>query len=242
MLIVCKTCASSYHIPPEILGQTSCQLRCVGCGEEWTVNPEPTVATTAPRVEAGPVTPGARSDARRRSGRQRWPTAKRARRSDRPSKPPGTRRGAAKRVAATLGAIVVVGAAMGALAERSPIVAAIPATARLFAAVGLPVNLRGLALDNVRTNTLDLGDGKVLVVEGVVVNLRDSATTAPDIRIALRGADKRELYVWTSPAPKDRLAANEQVSFRTRLAAPPEGVRDVLVRFAPGGGSMKEGS
>jgi len=58
----------------------------------------------------------------------------------------------------------------------------------------------------------------------------------------LRGADKRELYVWTSPAPKDRLAANEQVSFRTRLAAPPEGVRDVLVRFAPGGGSMKEGS
>jgi hypothetical protein len=106
------------------------------------------------------------------------------------------------------------------------------------------VNLRGLALDNVRTNTFDLPEGKVLVVEGVVVNLRDSAIAAPDIRIALRGADKRELYVWTSPAPKDRLAANEEVSFRTRLAAPPEGVRDVLVRFASSTGKVtptKEG-
>ena len=33
MLIVCKTCASSYHIPREILGETGCQLRCVGCGD-----------------------------------------------------------------------------------------------------------------------------------------------------------------------------------------------------------------
>lgn len=240
MLIVCKTCASSYHIPPEILGESGCQLRCVGCGDEWTVTAEAIANGAAPAVEADHPGPAARPDGRRGSGRLAPnPAGGRRRRTRAP------RRHLARRTAAALAAVAVAGTAMWALAARAEIVRAVPVSARLFAAVGLPVNLRGLALDNVRTNTFDLGEGKVLVVEGVVVNLRNSAVVAPDIRIALRGADKRELYVWTSPAPKDRLAANEQVSFRTRLAAPPEGVRDVLVRFAPGAGKVaptKEGS
>jgi hypothetical protein len=82
------------------------------------------------------------------------------------------------------------------------------------------------------------------VVEGAIVNLRDSATASPNIRIALRGADKRELYVWTAPAPKSRLGPDEQVAFRTRLAAPPDGVSDVMVKFASVGDRlppMKDG-
>lgn len=133
---------------------------------------------------------------------------------------------------------------MGALAWRAAIVRAAPNTARIFAAVGLPVNLRGLALDNVRTNIFDSGDRKVLIVEGAVVNLRDSSVETPNMRIALRSQDKRELYVWTTPAPNVRLGPNEQVAFRTRLAAPPDGVSDVLVRFAAVGdrpSPMKEG-
>jgi hypothetical protein len=60
----------------------------------------------------------------------------------------------------------------------------------------------------------------------------------------LRGADKRELYVWTAPAPKAMLAANERVAFRTRLAAPPQDASDVMVRFAADAEkvtAMKEG-
>ena len=143
-----------------------------------------------------------------------------------------------------LAALAIIIAAMAGAAWRAPIVRAAPNTARLFAAVGLPVNLRGLALDNVHTNIFDLGDRRVLVVEGAIVNLRDSATLSPNIRIALRGADKRELYVWTAPAPKSRLAPDEQVAFRTRLAAPPDGVSDVMVRFASAGdrlSPMKDG-
>jgi hypothetical protein len=33
-------------------------------------------------------------------------------------------------------------------------------------------------------------------------------------------------------APKARLGPNEQIAFRTRLAAPPDGINDVLVKFA----------
>ncbi len=246
MLIVCKTCASSYHIPREIFGESGCQLRCVGCGETWTVTSEAIAADDAPLIEDEGFAPDAWREARydfRRPPLDLSPVAV--------STGPARRSGVltflkrkARGSAAIIAAIAIVGCAMGALAARAAIVEAVPGAARIFAAIGLPVNLRGLALDNVRTNIFDLDDRKTLVVEGAILNLRDSPTPAPSMRIALRGADKRELYVWTAPPPKAILGANEQVAFRTRLAAPPADVKDVLVRFATGAENvtaMKEG-
>ena len=247
MLINCKTCASSYHIPREILGENGCVLRCVGCGEAWTVTPEAIAIGGGSIVEGkrigsdgryglnDPQRPATDSGngARSESGvAMRWASARIAVNHK------------LKEVIAALAAITIVGSAMGAIAARAAIVEAAPGAARIFAAIGLPVNLRGLTLDNVRTSIFDLGDRKMLVVEGAVVNLRNSAAETPNLRLALRSADKRELYVWTAPAPKATLAANEQVGFRTRLAAPPDGVSDVVVRFASGADkvvSMKEG-
>jgi predicted Zn finger-like uncharacterized protein len=248
MLIVCKTCASSYHIPREIFGESGCQLRCVGCGETWTVTSEAVAADSAPLIEGNGFAPDPWPEARydfRRIPVELSGSAAAVRQG------PAARSGVltflkrkAKDSAAIIAAIGIVGCAMGALAARAAIVEAVPGAARIFAAVGLPVNLRGLALDNVRTNILDLDGRKTLVVEGSIVNLRDSPTPAPSMRIALRGADKRELYVWTAPPPKAILAANEHVAFRTRLAAPPDDVRDALVTFAAGAEkvtAMKEG-
>ncbi len=73
------------------------------------------------------------------------------------------------------------------------------------------------------------------MVEGAIVNLRQAGTATSDLRIALRAADGRELYVWTTRAPKSQLARGESVRFQAELAAPPEGVKDALVKFvAPG--------
>jgi hypothetical protein len=124
---------------------------------------------------------------------------------------------------------------MTAIGARESIVAAAPFAAGAYAAIGLPVNLRGLAIENVRARIDESGDRKVLLVEGAIVNLRRGETAAPDLRIALRAADRRELYVWTTRAPKDRLAGAERVGFTARLATPPEGAEDALVKFvAPG--------
>jgi predicted Zn finger-like uncharacterized protein len=245
MLIVCKTCASSYHIPQEILGENGCRLRCVGCGEISAVSPEAMATSGAPIVEGQrlgfsaleaprlgasglPAFPDG-DDGVWRQGAASKPGALSAFRRE-GARSPGSRW--------SLAAIAIIACAMAVVAARKPIVKAVPGAARLFAAVGLPVNLSGLALDNVHTNIFDLGDRKMLVVEGAVVNLRDSPTETPNMRIALRGADKRELYVWTAPAPKTRLGPNEQVAFRTRLAAPPDGVNDVLVKFASVGDKL----
>jgi predicted Zn finger-like uncharacterized protein len=244
MLIVCKTCASSYHIPREVLGENGCRLRCVGCGEAWTVTLAAMEMNGAPIVEGQRVPTGALEDAQQRSRDA-------PRRFTEATNPARRREGSSmrksdglRRTGKAFAALLILGCAMGALAARVVIVKAVPDAARIFAAVGLPVNLRGLALDNVHTNIFDSGDRKVLIVEGAIVNLRDSSMETPNMRIALRGQDKRELYVWTAPAPKAQLGPNEQVAFRTRLAAPPEGVSDVLVRFAAFGDKlspMKEG-
>jgi hypothetical protein len=74
-----------------------------------------------------------------------------------------------------------------------------------------------------------------LLVTGEIVNLRDEDISAPPLRLALRGADGRELYFWAIRPPKSSLRARERVPFRARLAAPPAGVREVLVKFAAPG-------
>jgi predicted Zn finger-like uncharacterized protein len=246
MLIVCKTCASSYHIPREILGENGCRLRCVGCGDTWAVTPGASASDDAPIEGERALIPPPRVAGTGAADHvaEFFHSANAAGRADEYSTPAPGRFWNRNGAGAALIVLAIVAGGMAAAAWRAPIVRAMPGAARLFAAIGLPVNLRGLALDNVRTDIFDLGDRRVLVVEGAIVNLRDSATASPNIRIALRGADKRELYVWTAPAPKTRLGPDEQVAFRTRLAAPPDGASDVMVRFASVGdrlSAMKDG-
>jgi hypothetical protein len=123
-----------------------------------------------------------------------------------------------------------------AVACRAGIVSIAPSTAALYSGVGLPVNLRGLSIAKVHVTVTQQTEGPgELLVTGEIENLRDSETSVPDLHLALRAADGREIYVWTTKGPKMSLIARERVPFRARLAAPPAEVRDVLVKFrAPG--------
>lgn len=122
---------------------------------------------------------------------------------------------------------------MLALGGRERIVARLPATDRLFAALGLPVNLAGVEFRNVVSKVTEIDGQKVLAVTGEVVNLRGAeATPLPGLTLTARGADGRALYVWTAQAAATKLAPGEATSFRTRLAAPPDEARDVVVRLA----------
>jgi hypothetical protein len=131
-----------------------------------------------------------------------------------------------------------------AIAARAAIVSIAPATAALYAGVGLPVNLSGLSITDVHMTVAPQTEGPgELLITGKIENLRDAKTPVPDLHLALRGGDGREIYVWTTKGPKTSLNARERIPFRARLAAPPAGVRDVLVKFsAPGdkGGQFTE--
>jgi hypothetical protein len=138
--------------------------------------------------------------------------------------------------ASALAFAVLMSAATAAIASRNAIVSCAPATAVVYAGLGMPVNLRGLAIERVRaTADPQSDDSRELLVTGEIVNLRDRETPVPDLRLALRGENGRELYAWTTRGPKSRLGPHERVAFRSRLAAPSPGVRDVLVKFAAPG-------
>jgi hypothetical protein len=107
----------------------------------------------------------------------------------------------------------------------------LPQTARLYAALGYPVNLRGIEIRNVRSRMAEEGEDSVLVVDGELANVSGRRLDVPRLHFSLTGADGRPLYAWDAPAERPALEPGESLSFRRRLAAPPAEARDVSVRF-----------
>jgi hypothetical protein len=152
---------------------------------------------------------------------------------------PGLKAPQPARAPARLGPRVALGAICAVLlvsmiaGGRERIVARVPSADRVFAAIGLPVNLAGVEFRNVVSKVTEIDGQKVLAVNGEVANLNRAATTSfPALKMTVRGADGRALYVWTANAVTSKLAPGETTTFRTRLAAPPDGARDVLVSLA----------
>jgi predicted Zn finger-like uncharacterized protein len=231
MLIVCPSCASTYSLTREQLGVEGRSVRCARCRETWfaaTIDATPEEADlVAPAVVAitGPK-PG-KLDAILRVPLRMWQEAKAAparwlSRLPTPQRPPaGALTGAA--LAMLVAAFVL---------QRETFVALAPQTAKLYAALGLPVNLRGLEFASVNTAMGMDEDQPVLIVQGEIRNIRSASVDVPPIRVMLRGADGRDIYEWTADAPRTTLGTGETVVFRTRLASPPTDGRDVVVRFA----------
>jgi hypothetical protein len=114
---------------------------------------------------------------------------------------------------------------------RSNVVRIAPQTASLYAAIGLPVNLRGLAFNDV-TTTIESHDGvQVLVVEGKIASTSQRPVEVPRLRFSVRNRSRQEVYAWTALPSRNGLAPGETLTFRSRLASPPPDAREVLVRF-----------
>jgi predicted Zn finger-like uncharacterized protein len=114
---------------------------------------------------------------------------------------------------------------------RTDFVRAMPQTASFYAAIGMPVNLRGLNFDRLVTATEQDEGVPILVVGGDVVNDTSRTTDVPHIRFAVRNAARQEIYSWTAVPSRLTLPAGEAVSFHTRLASPPPDAHDITVRF-----------
>jgi len=118
-----------------------------------------------------------------------------------------------------------------ALQSRVAMVRNFPQTASLFAAIGLPVNLRGLIFENVKSSGEFVDGVTVMVVQGTIVNLTGKTLEVPRLRFALRSASGHEVYAWTALPTRTMLSPGEELPFRSRLASPPPDGRDVIVRF-----------
>jgi predicted Zn finger-like uncharacterized protein len=261
MQLSCPACHTAFHVEPSALGAEGRTVRCVRCRNTWfariddltdspalaeimaegeadefSVAMEPPapaliqpvvpwndmvmvevpsgpsiVPTSAdisvPSIQSGPAFPNFAS-----------PKLRIAKRSVRE-----TRLGV---VALLLGVIAVIG-----LTAREPLVRAVPGLASFYAAIGLPVNLRGIEFSELRTSS-EVQDGTpVLVIEGDLVNPSRYTRDLPRLRLGVQAADGRELYSWTALLPRETLLGRESFTFRSRLASPPEGSERITVRF-----------
>ena len=120
---------------------------------------------------------------------------------------------------------------LGVLQWRATVVRYFPQTGSLFSMLGMPVNLRGLIFQEVKSRS-EFHDGvMVLVVEGVIVNLTRNTLEVPRLRFGLRNGVGHEVYAWTALPSRPLLGSGDGLPFRTRLASPPPDGHDVIVRF-----------
>ena len=217
MLIRCPTCASGYDLAPDLLDDGRV-LRCAHCRDAW-VHQAGSAAHDGPEITT-----------QARSSRWRMEVAEPEQKRRRPDRRPPLRLPASA-VAAVCAAAMLSGG-IAAVAAKARVVAAFPPSEAVFATLGLPVNLAGLSLGDLRS-TVNSGDGPpTLTLEGRITNLRSAPMAVPALRIAVRDNSRRELYYWTAPAPKAQLASGETVAFRSRLSAPPRDGQDLAVSFA----------
>jgi predicted Zn finger-like uncharacterized protein len=114
---------------------------------------------------------------------------------------------------------------------RAEIVRLVPQTASLYAAIGLGVNLRGLVLADVTSETQTAEGVPVLLVQGRIVSTTNRVVEVPRLRFAVRNASGNEIYSWTALPGRSLLSPGETLAFQSRLASPPPEAHDVQVRF-----------
>jgi predicted Zn finger-like uncharacterized protein len=127
-------------------------------------------------------------------------------------------------------------AAMGALVLavviwRADVVRLLPHTAAFYKLVGLDVNLRGLRFRDVRVTSETVEGTSMLVIEGAITDDSNKPVELPRLRFSIRDADGAEIYAWNAVLEQSFLRPGEKAVFKSRLASPPPGGRNVDVRF-----------
>jgi predicted Zn finger-like uncharacterized protein len=127
--------------------------------------------------------------------------------------------------------VAMAALAAGLLMWRAEIVRLLPQTALFYRLIGIEVNLRGLAIKDVKVSTETVDNKPVLVIEGNVVDIARKTVDLPRLRFAVRDAKGTEIYAWNAVLEQTSLKPGEKAWFRSRLAAPPPEGRHIDVRF-----------
>jgi predicted Zn finger-like uncharacterized protein len=156
---------------------------------------------------------------------------------DKPQKPAIPRRKTRRRPrsfsglrqAAVIAACLAV--TMGLIGKRNEIVRILPGTGALYAAIGLPVNIRSLEFGPVTAARAEAG-GSVIEVSGTIHNIAHQRVRVPRLTFEIRNAAGTVLASWSENAPKHSLASEETLAFTTKTGSLPEGYKDIAVHFS----------
>jgi predicted Zn finger-like uncharacterized protein len=262
MLIVCPNCATSYKIEETSLGAEGRTVRCARCKVTWfaaatasthalalhapimadtgadprdgeigavaILPPEPFPHTV--ESDSPPLVPAAAGEEEAEVPPSEDVESIAAKRQAQLVPLPPARPSRRPRLAFYIPVLLAI--IVAAMAARTPIVRQFPQTASLFAAIGLPVNLRGLEFNDVVISNETENNVPVMIVQGKIRNITPNKVQVPHIRFGVQNNANVEVYAWTALPDKTTLGAGEALDFRSQLASPPPEAKTVAVRFA----------
>jgi len=147
-----------------------------------------------------------------------------------------SRPGTGAKWASRLGWLVLLGAVSGGgwygAQNREAVALMLPGSAKLYAALDSPVNVRGLDIRNVSTQWVVEDGRQVVEVAGEISNVTRKAQRIPSLVVALRDEDGLELCSWRTQSALDRLSPGNVTRFSVRIPPPAEKIESASVRFA----------
>lgn len=247
MHLTCPSCGATFLVEPEHLGPTGRRVRCGKCGHTWhQERPSeadaaeqsearaaaapfaPSKPTAEPAAEPAPepaAAPAAIAAAKPEPAPEPVDTGERGPRRT-ASKPPSRARGRREPSLAAgwiLFLVVVTGLAAGFYFGRAQLVAMVPQMTRLYDLVGLSAESAelGLELRDVKSVRRLVDGDRVVVIEGLVVNVSGQTRRVPPLRASLTDAEGVELDRWTFEAADATLAPGGATEFETVAKNPP---------------------
>jgi hypothetical protein len=139
------------------------------------------------------------------------------------------------------GAVLALVAGLGyaAVVDRQRVIAILPASAAIYATLGLPAGdaASGLQVLNLKMRKETENGLPALVIDGEVKNVSASPRTVPKLIVTLRDLGEHDLQNVTVPAPVDHLLPGESAPFHTSITQPADATSGVFVTFAGDGRS-----
>lgn len=230
MILTCPECATSYFVDELRIPRGGRMVKCTNCGARWRAfqdpgEPEPSPPEDDLVVEGPPPEspPPVAEDA---------VAAPEPRTRRKPAPPPKPKRSPVLPIGLGVLAALALGAG-AAIVLRHQIAGAIPATAPVFAAVGLPVNTLGLVIEGVASKPGFQGGRPVLSVTGAIRNVRKDAVGAPPIRVSLLDRNGKVVAGVAAQPLNAKVPPGATRYFALSLLDPPSGAHDLEVAFDP---------
>lgn len=225
MILTCPDCATSYFVDDDRVPPQGRTVKCTSCGNRWRAMPEGAAESAPDPVPAAPPEP-AEVAVTAEDDLEIIAAPGKPKRRKSPGKPLPL---------ALIIALCVAGALVAAIAAvvlvRQQIVDAAPASAPVFAAVGLKVDTLGLVIEHVTSKAALQGGQPVLSITGEIRNRYDTATQAPPIRISLLNQDGQVVAGVLAEPLNAQVPPGARRYFAVSLPNPPSGAHRLEIAF-----------
>lgn len=122
-------------------------------------------------------------------------------------------------------------AALMAFQNRQKIVESYPATASIYKALGVNVNVFGLEFEDPVVRQMMVNGENRLIVNGHIVNISDKTRAIPMIELSLFSKTEEELARWIIEPPAVDLEAEGRIAYTSEYPNPPVDVETIKYEF-----------